>query len=137
MLSAQALPVNPLAKHTPAYAAPSSTGDYFAFARVKGNFSLVQVSHATPASALTAVDVKLFRHEFVSLFRFVECQTLHPADITILEVIDDNATRYEEETGTVFLARELMDLMSRMSDPRRMMMHYRTRYAATHRQRQR
>ncbi len=111
---------------------------YFAFANIKGDVNLVQgthlgvtgfstyvkllrrilVSNATPASALTTVDVKIFRHEFITIFRFSEATTLHPADICILEPIEDSMTRYEEEEGTVFLAKELMDHLRRHTDPR-------------------
>ena len=68
-------------------------------------FSLSLVSHATPASALTAVDVKIFRHEFITIFRFSEATSLHPADICILEPIDEGLTRYEEENETVFFGK--------------------------------
>ncbi|KAF9458935.1 hypothetical protein BDZ94DRAFT_1150656, partial [Collybia nuda] len=87
----------------------------FAFARVNGDICLVQVSLDTPASALTTVDVKIFRHEFITIFRLSETKTLHPADISIIESIDDYHTRYEEETETVFLARELMEHMRKMT----------------------
>ncbi|KAF9446439.1 hypothetical protein P691DRAFT_609392, partial [Macrolepiota fuliginosa MF-IS2] len=93
-------------------------GGYFAFASIKGDVNLVQVSYATPASALTTVDVKIFRHEFITIFRFTEARTLHPSDICILEPIDDQLTRYEEENDTVFLAKELMDRMRKLTDPR-------------------
>lgn len=82
-------------------------------------FSLSLVSHATPASALTAVDVKIFRHEFITIFRFSEATSLHPADICILEPIDEQLTRYEEENETVFLAKDLVDKLRKMTDPRR------------------
>ena len=41
--------------------------------------------------------------------------TVHPADITILEPIDARLTRYEEESGTVFLARDLMERLQKMT----------------------
>jgi len=91
---------------------------YFAFARIKGDVCLVQASYATPASALTAVDVKVFRHEFISIFRFSEFRTLHPSDISILEPIDDRLTKYEEDNETVFLARNVMERMRKLTDPR-------------------
>ncbi|KAF9486286.1 hypothetical protein BDN70DRAFT_870384 [Pholiota conissans] len=116
------------------------TRDYFAFARIKGDVCLVQgnlralrrfeccqvltaalccaASCATPASALTTVDVKIFKHEFISIFRFSEYRTLHPADISILEPIDDQLTRYEEDNETVFLARDVMERMRKLTDPR-------------------
>ncbi|EDR12119.1 uncharacterized protein LACBIDRAFT_311123 [Laccaria bicolor S238N-H82] len=106
---------------------------YFAFALIKGNVFLVQVSHATPASALTTVDVKIFRHEFITIFRFSEATSLHPADICILEPIDEKLTRYEEENETVFLAKDLMDKLRKMTDPRR---RFQSRRCSMQRQRQ-
>ncbi|KAG5637589.1 hypothetical protein H0H81_004040 [Sphagnurus paluster] len=98
---------------------PVVKGGYFAFARIKGGVFLVQVSLDTPTpSALTTMDVKIFRHEFITIFRHSETKTLHPADITIIEPIDEFHTRYEEENGTVFLARELMSRLQKMSDSR-------------------
>ncbi|KAF8872420.1 hypothetical protein BD779DRAFT_1452767 [Infundibulicybe gibba] len=97
---------------------PLVKGGYFAFARINGVVCLVQVSLETPASALTTVDVKIFRHEFITIFRFSETRTFHPADITIIETIDDRLTRYEEENETVFLARDLMERMRKLTDQR-------------------
>ena len=115
----------------------SHTSDgYFAFARINDEVYLVQgtlpflfnslaynpfaVSCATPASALTTVDVKIFRHEFITVFRFSESKTFHPSDICIVEPIDDRLTRYEEEYETVFLARDLVARMRMMANPPRM-----------------
>lgn len=95
---------------------PIVNGGYFAFARIKGIICLVQVSLDTPASALTTVDVKIFRHEFITIFRLLETTTLHPSDISIIEPIDDLHTRYEEENETVFLARELMGRLQKISE---------------------
>lgn len=80
-------------------------------------FNLFSVSCATPASALTTVDVKIFRHEFITVFRFSESKTFHPADICIVEPIDDRWTRYEEENETVFLARDLVARLRMMANP--------------------
>ncbi|EKM76465.1 hypothetical protein AGABI1DRAFT_115798 [Agaricus bisporus var. burnettii JB137-S8] len=102
---------------TPCIPADIDAG-YFALASIGGKVVLVQVSYATPASALTTVDVKIFRHEFVKMFRFSEARTLHPTDISILETIDDNLTRYEQESGTVFLAKQVTDQMRRLTEPR-------------------
>lgn len=128
---------------------------YFAFARINDEVYLVQgsynfvfsnlffkknsynplfsVSCATPTSALTTVDVKIFRHEFITVFRFSESKTFHPADICIVEPIDDRLTRYEEENETVFLARDLVARLRMMANPRPMglsrrnQMHHRSR----------
>ncbi|KAJ7746476.1 hypothetical protein DFH07DRAFT_748498 [Mycena maculata] len=87
----------------------------FAIAKVNGTIKLVQVSLATPASALTTVDVKIFRHEFIHIFRYAECRTLHPADVHIIELIDDHHKSYEEENDTVFLAKNVMERMSKLT----------------------
>ncbi|TFK28520.1 hypothetical protein FA15DRAFT_611971 [Coprinopsis marcescibilis] len=96
----------------------------FAFARVKGEVHLVQVSDATPASAFMPVDVNIFKHEFITIFRFAQATTLHPSDFNVLEWLEDASIRYEEENETVFLARDLMDRLRKltMPDPR-MKMH--------------
>ncbi|KAF8804578.1 hypothetical protein BYT27DRAFT_7008932, partial [Phlegmacium glaucopus] len=39
--------------------------------------------------------------EFTTIFRFSESKTFHPADICIVEPINDRWTRYEEENETV------------------------------------
>lgn len=112
---------------------PSVDEDRFAFARIKGELCLVQgacsclyvdtpmltiltVSAMTPASALTTIDVKLFRHEFITIFRLSTTMTVHPADIRIIELIDDELMRYEVDNETVFLARELMERMRKLTD---------------------
>lgn len=64
------------------------------------------------------MDVKIFRHEFITMFRYSHCDTIHPADICILEPIDEELTRYEEDNGTVFLARDLMERLRKMTDSR-------------------
>jgi hypothetical protein len=91
------------------------------------------VSLDTPTSALTTVDAKIFRHEFITIFRLTETKTLHPADISIIELINDYHIRYEEENETVFLARELMDRMRKMTEkppiPRTRIMRYGTQFA--------
>lgn len=73
---------------------------------------------ATPLAALGTVDVKLFRHEFINIFRFTELRTLHPNDINIIEQIEDDCLRYEEDNETVFLSRDAIHLMKKLIDPR-------------------
>ena len=77
------------------------------------------MSNATPLSALGIVDVKVFRHEFINIFRFTELRTLHPNDINMVEKIDDDCIRYEEDNETAFLSRAAMDLMRKLIDPRK------------------
>ncbi|KAJ7669419.1 hypothetical protein DFH06DRAFT_1180906 [Mycena polygramma] len=97
------------------YGEPSVDGGQFAIARVNGVIRLVQVSLATPASALTTVDVKIFRHEFIHIFRYLECKTLHPTEVHIIEMIDDHHKTYEQENDTVFLAKDVMERISRLT----------------------
>ncbi|KXN80934.1 hypothetical protein AN958_06564 [Leucoagaricus sp. SymC.cos] len=110
-------------------------GGYFAFANIRGAVSLVQVSDATPASGLSPVDVKIFRHEFINIFRFSEARTLHPADLlSKLESIDDSQIHYEEDKETVYLAKELVGRVRNANDPRfSMTQQNRYRVARVHR----
>ncbi|KAJ6469375.1 hypothetical protein C8R45DRAFT_875434 [Mycena sanguinolenta] len=94
---------------------PAIEDGQFAIARVNGAIRLVQVSLATPASALSTVDVKIFRHEFVHIFRYLECQSLHPADVQIIELIEDHHKTYEEENDTVFLAKNVLERISKLT----------------------
>lgn len=137
VISQSSLTTTTKALITLACAVPVISGGYFAFARVKGDICLVQgafpircvflslfindlfrglVSSATPMSALTTVDVKIFRHEFVTIFRFSEARTLHPTDISIIEHINDNHIRYEEDNEMVFVARELIDRIRKTAE---------------------
>ncbi|KAF8804549.1 hypothetical protein BYT27DRAFT_7194108 [Phlegmacium glaucopus] len=113
-------PIDPLSKCNIGPTNSHTSNGNFAFARINDEVHLVQVSCATPVSALTTVDVKIFRHEFITIFRFSESKTFHPADICIVEPIDDRLTRYEEENETVFLARDLVARMRMMANPTRM-----------------
>ncbi|KAF5370399.1 hypothetical protein D9758_006906 [Tetrapyrgos nigripes] len=99
---------------------PAVNGGYFAFARVKTDVCLVQVSSSTPTSSpLTTVDVKVFRHEFITIFRLSQTMTLHPSDLQILELIDDQLKCYEEDKETVFLAKSLTERLRTLTLPRR------------------
>ncbi|KAF9494796.1 hypothetical protein BDN71DRAFT_1356725, partial [Pleurotus eryngii] len=91
----------------------------FAFARVNGDVCLVQISlSASPASKVGTTEVKIFRHEFITIFRLSHSITLSSSDLRILEPIDDEVLKYEEEKETVFLAKELVEQLRRMTDPR-------------------
>ncbi|KAH6909414.1 hypothetical protein BKA70DRAFT_1102392, partial [Coprinopsis sp. MPI-PUGE-AT-0042] len=93
----------------------------FAFARVKGEVRLVQFSCTAPKSPFLPVEVHLFRHEFITIFRFVETTTLHPSDFTIIECLDSSRLRYEEESETVFLAKDLIERLRQLTvDPRKL-----------------
>lgn len=75
------------------------------------------VSSLTPITALSPVDIKIFRHEFITIFRLLEARTMHPQDIYIIETIDDRLKCYEEEKETVFLAKEVAQRMRKLSPP--------------------
>ena len=111
-------------------------GYTFALAEVNGEIHLVQstsnqyippirrltrvlvlslVSSSTPPSALTLIDIKLFKHELATIFRYIQTTTMHPRDVRVIEQIGDDLVKYEEDKGTVFLAREIVGRMRRMS----------------------
>ncbi|TFY57527.1 hypothetical protein EVG20_g8509, partial [Dentipellis fragilis] len=52
------------------------------------------------ASALSAVEAKVFRHEFITIFRFSHPAVVHPNDFRILELIDEQNLLHEEENET-------------------------------------
>ena len=113
----------------------------FAFARIKGEVFLVQGTSSTvkiessctdqlvvtvaladcetTPSALTPVDVNIFKHEFITIFRWSHQTTVHPDDIRILEPIDEACIRYEEENGTVFMAKDVVERLRRVMSSRR------------------
>jgi len=98
------------------------TGAKFAFACIKGDVCLVQTSLTnceTTSSALTTVDVNIFKHEFITIFRWSHQMTVHPNDIRILEPIDEMCIRYEEENGTVFMAKEVVERLRKVLSDRR------------------
>jgi len=119
----------------------------FAFARIKGEVYLVQGKSSSTkfweteadarllpvsvvsrtewetASAFTTMDVNIFRHEFIAIFRWSHQMTLHPNDIRILEHIDDQCIRYEEENGTVFMAKDVMERLRKNFMGRRSSVH--------------
>lgn len=96
-------------------ASDEDDGYYFALADVKGEIYLVQISLSTPPSALTLIDIKIFKHELATIFRHVQTTTLHPKDVRVIEEIRDDLVRYEEDHGTAFLAREIVDRLRKLS----------------------
>ncbi|TFK49321.1 hypothetical protein OE88DRAFT_410565 [Heliocybe sulcata] len=94
----------------------------FALARIRGEVQLVQVSQhlsGSAASALAVVDVNVFRHEFISIFRYSHSTSLHPADVHIIEPVAAEHVLYEEDNGTAFLAKPVIERLRRASEPRR------------------
>ena len=67
------------------------------------------------------VDVKIFQHEFITIYHHILTCSLSPADLSILEPIDNDNMRYEEESGRVYLAKEIMQRLSRLEDARHRM----------------
>jgi hypothetical protein len=61
------------------------------------------------------VDVKIFRHEVATVFQLSHRVSLHPSDIQIVEHIDGAAMLYEEENETVFLARDVVQRLCKMT----------------------
>jgi len=85
---------------------------HFAFVRLRGIVCLVRISSQAASSnvdsASILLDVSIFRHEFVSMWRYSHTAQIHPAEIKVLTVLDSHSVRYEEDSGTVFLAKHLM-----------------------------
>jgi hypothetical protein len=69
-------------------------------------------------SALSAVEAQIYAHEFVTIFRYSHPAVLHPSDIRILEWIDEQSVLNEADKGTVFLARDIMERLRRLTDRR-------------------
>jgi len=91
---------------------------HFALAQINGSICLTQVPPSSPgsaASALSAVEAIVFTHEFINIFRFSHHAVLHPADIRVIDPIDDESARYEEENGTVFLSKDVMERFSKLT----------------------
>jgi len=99
-----------------------STGAQFAFASITGEICLVQVfptDRESTSSALTTVDLNIFKHEFITIFRWSHQTTVHPNDMRILEQIDERCIRYEEENGTVFVAKDVVERLGKVLLDRR------------------
>lgn len=71
----------------------------------------------------------VFRHEFVSVFRYSHDLRVSPEDIRVLELLDEDRIRYEEDNGTVFLAKDLMTQLRRIIDGSNMVRSRRGRLA--------
>ncbi|KAI6045281.1 hypothetical protein EDC04DRAFT_138131 [Pisolithus marmoratus] len=87
----------------------STPAAFFAFASIKGIVCLVQIT--TPRSmdpTSVPLDVSVFRHEFVSMWRYSHTVQLYPSEIGAFVALDRQSVRYEEDSGTIFLAKDLM-----------------------------
>ena len=59
-------------------------------------------------------DVKVFRHEFITIFRYSHSMCVHPADFRIFCTIDEECALHDEEKETVYLAKDVMDQLQKL-----------------------
>jgi len=64
---------------------------------------------------MTLIDIKIFKHELATIFRHVQTTTMHPRDVRVIQRIEDDLVRYEEDRGTAFLAKEIVQQMRKFS----------------------
>lgn len=62
-----------------------------------------------------ACDVRIFRHELITIFRYSYSTSIHPSDIQIIEFLDERTTLYEEDKETIFLSREAVARMQQFA----------------------
>ncbi|KAH9975954.1 hypothetical protein BGW80DRAFT_1250795 [Lactifluus volemus] len=98
------------------------TPQRFALAQVHDDVCLVQVcssfAQESCHAALSAVEVQIYAHEFITIFRYSHPAVLHPSDIRILEWLDEQSVLDEADKGIVFLARDVMERLRRLTDRR-------------------
>ena len=87
------------------------------------------LAHEGCHSALSAVEAQIYAHEFITIFRYSHPAVLHPSDIRILEWLDEQSVLDEEDKGTVFLARDVMERLRRLTDRRWSSMRARPTYS--------
>ncbi|KAI0056608.1 hypothetical protein BV25DRAFT_1772438, partial [Artomyces pyxidatus] len=87
----------------------------FALAQVHDDVCLVQLPDTHVSSALAAVEAKIYCHEFITIFRYSHPAVIHPADFRVLEWLSEHSVLHEEEKETVFLARDVMDRLRRLT----------------------
>ena len=76
------------------------------------------LAHEGCHSALGTVEAQIYAHEFITIFRYSHPAVLHPADIRILEWLDEQSVLDEADKGVVFLARDVMERLRRLTDRR-------------------
>jgi hypothetical protein len=114
----------------------------FAFARIRGKACLVKGVPSTElhmsialkgssslpvpltpsgaiSSALAAVDVIVFQHEFLTIFRYSHCEAVHPSDFHLLEYMDQRFTRCDGENCRVFSEESVVERLRKMTNRRR------------------
>ena len=87
----------------------------FVCSRLTSTLAIASIVQGGTPSALAVTDVDVFRHEFITQFRYSHRTTVHPAHLRILVPIADHATLYEEDKGTVFLARDIVACMQKLT----------------------
>lgn len=126
------------ARIQPTHITPTVPKSQFVFARVRGNICLAQcmspyfrgiivlpliillapVQLTTPGSILSALSVTeaaIFVHEFINIFRFSHHAIIHPSEISVIDPIDEQCIRYEEDNGTVFLSKDVMERLRKLT----------------------
>ncbi|EGO29204.1 hypothetical protein SERLADRAFT_456646 [Serpula lacrymans var. lacrymans S7.9] len=106
------------------FAEPSATNhsiaeileEQFAFARINGDVCLVQFTNVSPFSP--TISVNIFRHEFITIFRYSHSTCAAQASVRIFQVLDARGIRYEEDSGTVFLAKDLVERLRWITERR-------------------
>ncbi|KAI5992868.1 hypothetical protein EDC04DRAFT_2549096, partial [Pisolithus marmoratus] len=89
----------------------------FAFATIRGVVCLVQITTPRSVGPTSApLDVTIFRHEFVSMWRYSHTVQLYPSEIGAFVALDTQSVRYEEDNGTIFLAKDLMSHLKGFMD---------------------
>src|SRR6266850_3567308 len=76
------------------------------------------LAHESCHSSLAVVEAQIYAHEFITIFRYSHPAVLHPSDIRILEWLDEQSVLDEADKGTVFLARDVMERLRRLTDRR-------------------
>ena len=76
----------------------------------------------TLSSPLTPSDVKVFRHEFITIFRYSHSLSVHPSDLRLLCTIDEQSALHDEEKETVWLTKEVMERLQRLMGTPKMSM---------------
>jgi len=108
---------------SPSSSLTTMTPRKFALAQVHSEVCLVQLcsslAHGESChSALSAVEAQIYAHEFITIFRYSHPALLHPSEIRILEWLDEQSVLDEEDKGTVFLSRDVMERLRQLTDRR-------------------
>lgn len=115
---------------------PSSPRPSFAFAQIGEEIVLVQRMYHTsvcivtfvftdnpptslvsqPFSSLLVSDIRVFRHEFLTIYRYSHSASVHPSDIHVLKRLDDLCPADEDTPETITLPREIVSRFEGLSN---------------------